>query len=425
MNKIIVPKKAIVPFIIMVVLFFTNGFAQSMTDTLLAAFKKIMSMTDFGTSLIQQAFYGAYFLLALPAAIFIRKYSFRSGFLLGIGLFVLGALLFYPSSQTMIYGHFLTSLFILASGLSVLEVSSAPFVFFLGSPETGTQRLNLCVSFIPVGAIAGVLVSKYFILSNLNSAGVSERANMSVEQLDIIRISELEAVMRPYIGIAFFMLLLLVIIYFFKMGKESDLPIDSLKSSVSRLIKNRTYVFGVITQFFYVGAQIGVWSFCIRYVTHHINITEDEASVYYLASQIIFALMRFVFSGLMRFLKPSILLMVSAIFAAVCTLFVIYGSGYTSIYALVGISGFMSLMFPTIYGISIQDVERDKKIAGSGLIMAILGGAILTAAQGYISDISNSINYAYSVPLVCFVIVFLFSIYVIKRERGIDSVNNN
>ena len=418
-QKTIVPKNLIFPFIIITSLFFMWGLANNMTDTLLAAFKKIMSMSDFQTSLIQLAFYGSYFCLALPAAIFIKKYTYKAGVLLGLGLFILGALLFYPASITKVYGHFLIALFILAGGLSILETTSNPYIIMMGPAESGTRRLNLSQSFNPIGSITGVVLSNLFILSSLNSAGVQERANMTIKQLDLIKSSELNAVMGPYVGVAFILLLLWITIAVAKMpvGSDSQEQVN-LGATVRRLLHNKKYYTGVIAQFFYVGAQICVWSFTIRLVMSELHINEQKSSNYYIAALILFVFARFVFTGLMKFINPRILLSISAILAMLSTSFVILGNGLLAVVALVLISGFMSLMFPTIFGISVSGLGSDTKIGGSGLIMAILGGAILPLLQGKISDMTHSINISYIVPLICFIIIAWYGISSLKLDKS-------
>ncbi len=414
----VISKKLLLPFILITSLFFMWGLANNMTDTLLAAFKRIMSMSDFQTSWIQIAFYGSYFCLALPAALLIKKYTYKTGVLAGLGLFVAGALLFYPASQTMVYGHFLAALFVLAGGLSILETSSNPYVITMGSEETGTQRLNLAQSFNPIGSITGVFLSKYFILANLNTASEAERALMPAGELQGIQAAELNAVMGPYVGVAAILLLVWVAIAVTKMpeAKEEDQQNTDFFGTLKRLIHNKNYRQGVMAQFFYVGAQIGVWSFTIRYVMLELNVNEERASTYYLAALILFTISRFLFTGLMKFFKPGILLTLSALLAIISTLFVVFGNGLFSVISLVAISGFMSLMFPTIYGISVRGLGDDTKIGGSGLIMAILGGAVLTAIQGQVSDLTGNIHYAFFVPALCFVIIAGYGMVAAKRN---------
>ncbi len=407
----------LLPFALITSLFLMWGLANNMTDTLLAAFKRIMSMTDYQTAFVQYAFYGAYFCLAIPAAILIKKFTYKAGVLIGLGLFIAGALLFYPASQTMVYSHFLTALFILAGGLSILETTANPYIIAMGPEETGTRRLNFAQSFNPIGSIIGVLLSKFFILSNLNQADAAQRAAMSPEQLQAIQAEELGAVMGPYVGVAFFLLALWLAIAFTKMPKASDEDdnIDFI-SAFRRLIRRPHYVWAVVAQFFYVGAQIGVWSFTIRYVMQELKLNEDQAASYYLAALILFLASRFACTFLMRFIEPRRLLLAMALLAMAFTAGVIFGRGQTAVYALVAISACMSLMFPTIYGLGLRGLGQDTKIGGSGLIMAILGGAVLTGLQGKVSDLTGSIHYAFFVPLFCFAVVAFYG-FAARRLR--------
>lgn len=399
------------PFILITSMFFMWGLANNMTDTLLAAFKKIMSMSDFQTSWIQVAFYGSYFCLALPAALVTRKFDYKTGVLIGLGMFIGGALLFYPASQTMVYGHFLVALFVLAGGLSILETSANPYIIRMGPPETGIQRLNLAQSFNPIGSITGVLLSKFFILSQLDQASEEERAALSPAQLESIQQAELSAVMGPYIGTALLLFMIWLMIYFTRMPKGSDrAERDSLRTIFTRLFKNINYKWGVVAQFFYVGAQIGVWSFTIRYVMKELGLDESDAATYYLASLVVFTASRFVCTALLNYIRAEKLLALCALGAIVCCLVVVVFSGFTGVIALVLISGFMSLMFPTIFGLTITGLGDDTKIGGSGLIMAILGGAVLTAVQGTVSDITSSIKLAFLVPAMCFLVIFIYGL---------------
>ena len=415
-KKKLIPRELLWPFILLTSCFAWWGLANNMTDTLLAAFKKILSMSDFQTSWIQIAFYGSYFCLALPAAIFIKRYTYKSGVLLGLGLFIVGALLFYPASKTMNYFHFLGALYVLAGGLSILETSANPYIIALGPEETGTRRLNFSQSFNPIGSILGVLLSKLFILSNLNEASAEERAAISAEQLKQIQSEELSAVMGPYVTVAFLLIIIWLLIALMRMPGASDTAHElNLGATFRRLIHNKNYVWGVVAQFFYVGAQISVWSFTIRYVMQELNINEEKASTYYLAALFLFAFSRFICTWLMRFITPGKLLSLLSFLAMTCTLTVILGGGYVGVCALVGISGCMSLMFPTIFGMAVRGLGDDSKIGGSGLIMAILGGAVLTAAQGQVSDLTGNISFAYIVPFICFLIVLYYGAIVSKK----------
>jgi len=408
----------IIPFILVTSLFLMWGLANNMTDTLLAAFKRIMSMTDFQTSWIQVAFYGSYFCLAIPAAIFIQRFTYKAGILLGLGLFITGALLFYPASQTMVYGHFLAALFILAGGLSILETTANPYILAMGPEETATRRLNLAQSFNPIGSIIGVVLSKFFILSKLNLATAEERAAMSPDELSLIQSAELSAVMNPYVGVAVLLAVLWLVIALYKMPEASDDgKMAGLGAAFRRLFSKKHYLWGVVAQFFYVGAQIGVWSFTIRYVMKELNLNEDEASTYYIVALVLFTVSRFVNTWLMQFITPRRLLTGSAVLAMVLTSVVMFGGGYVGVYALIAISACMSLMFPTIFGLASEGLGKDTKIGGSGLIMAILGGAVLTLIQGQVSDSTGSINLAYGVPLVCFLIVAYYGAVASHRPE--------
>lgn len=412
-------KTPILPFILITSLFLMWGLANNMTDTLLAAFKKIMSMSDFQTTFVQYAFYGAYFCLAIPAAILIKKFTYKTGVLIGLGMFIAGGLLFFPASKTMVYGHFLVALFILAGGLSILETSANPYIIAMGPEETGTRRLNLAQSFNPVGSIIGVVLSKFFILSQLNQADAVTRASMDANQLKAIQAAELSAVMGPYVGVSVFLVFLWLAIVFTKMPPASDesSTID-FSGAFSRLFRQKHYVWAVIAQFFYVGAQIGVWSFTIRYVMKELNINEEAASSYYLAALILFLASRFICTYLMKYFSPKQLLTTLAVIAMMLSLIVMFGSGYTGVYALVGISGCMSLMFPTIYGLGLRGLGEDVKIGGSGLIMAILGGAVITGVQGIVSDNTGSINLSYIVPMICFAIIVYFAQFQAEPSKA-------
>ena len=376
-------------------------------------------MSDFQTTFIQYAFYGAYFCFALPAAMLIKRYTYKTGVLFGLALFIIGAMLFFPASKTMVYGHFLVALYILAGGLSFLETAANPYIIAMGPEETGTQRLNFAQSFNPIGSIMGVVLSKFFILSNLNEADEATRAGMSAEELLNIQQEELAAVMGPYVGVAIILMLLWLAIAFTRMPKASDEKTKlNLGASFKRLMENSNYVWAVVAQFFYVGAQICVWSFTIRYVMQELSLNEADASSYYLGALILFLTSRFVCTWLMNFIRPAQLLMYMALAAAVLSLTTMTSGGYIGVFALVGISACMSLMFPTIYGLGLRGLGEDTKIGGSGLIMAILGGAVLTGIQGQVSDATGSINFSYIVPLLCFVVI---AYYGSRVMRSVDS----
>ena len=418
-----VEKKYLLPFCLVTVLFLLWGIANNMTDTLLSAFKRIMSMTDTQTTLIQFAFYGSYFCFALPAALYIRKYSYKSGVILGLGLYAAGAILFFPAAKVASYGFYLAALYILAGGCSILETTANPYILSMGSPETATRRLNIAQAFNPMGCITGILLSQYFILGELSSASAAERAAMSPEQLAAMQAHELGAVTGTYMTLGFVLLAILVVMLLVKMpeGRDSGQG-DRLGAIFRRLFANRTYAWGVVAQFFYMGAQVGVWSFTIRLAMQELGILEAKAATIYLFAIVSFSAARFIFTWLMKWVKPArLLLWAAAADIALCLLVVLLrGTGWPCVAALIAVSFFMSLMFPTIYGLALGGVgEADAKIGASGLIMAILGGALLTPLQGKLSDLFG-VNVSFLVPVVCFAVVLLYA-------RGVvyNSVDKN
>lgn len=418
-----IEKKYLLPFCLVTVLFLLWGLANNMTDTLLSAFKRIMSMSDAQTSLIQFAFYGSYFCFALPAALYIRKYSYKSGVILGLCLYAAGAILFFPASKTASYAFYLAAIYIMAGGCSILETTANPYILSMGAPQTATRRLNIAQSFNPLGSITGILLSQYFILGELSSASAAERAAMSPEKLEALQAHELGAVTGTYMSLGFVLLAIMVVMLLVRMPEgRDDGAADSLKETFRRLLSNKTYKWGVVAQFFYIGAQIGVWSFTIRLVMQELGILEARAATIYLVSIICFSAARFLFTWLMKWFRPSKLLLWAAVADIVlCALVVLCkGSGWLCVGALVGVSFFMSLMFPTIYGIALTDVGADAKIGASGLIMAILGGALLTPLQGRISDLFG-VNSSYLVPLGCFVVVLAYACFVV--HNSVDKIS--
>ena len=397
------------PFILVSLLFLLWGMANNMNDTLLAAFKRIMSMSDLQTSLVQFAFYGAYFCFALPAAIFIGRHSYKAGILLGLALYSAGTMLFYPAGQAASYGFFLFAIYVMAGGCAVLETTANPYILSMGSPETATRRLNIAQTLNPVGAICGILLSRHFILSELNAADAAEREDMGAQALAAIQEHELDAVSGTYMLIGVALLALLAVIATVKMPKDRDSGKFDIRRTFGKLWHNKRWRYGVVAQFFYVGVQTGVWSFTIRLAMDRLGMTEKDASMIFLYSIIAFTLFRFLFTWLMAYVKPVRLLRVAAMAGIACTLGVIYGTGWASIWALVGISACMSLMFPTIYGIALEGVTGDDaKLAASGLIMAILGGALITPMQAVVSDVCG-IGPSFWVPVICFTVVLAFA----------------
>ena len=415
----VIPRKYLVPFILVTSLFFFWGIANNMTDTLLAAFKRIMSMTDTQTSLIQFSFYGAYAVLALPAALYIKRRSYKSGIIIGLLMYAMGTILFFPASKAASYTFYLIAIFIMAGGCSILETTANPYILSMGDPATATRRLNVAQAFNPLGSITGILLSTFFIQAELNQADAATRAAMDTEQLAAIQAHELGAVTGTYMTLGFVLLAVLVVMLFVRMPANGDVDKSiQFRATWGRLFKNRTYWTGVVAQFFYVGAQIGVWSFTIRLAMSELGILEQAGAIIYLMSIIGFSISRFVFTWLMKYFRPSRLLVVAAIADIVLCLVVVFTahSGWIAVGALMAISLFMSLMFPTIYGIALDGIGEDAKLGASGLIIAILGGALLTPLQAVISDAAG-INTSYLVPCFCFVVVLLYGLMVERGQR--------
>lgn len=414
----VVPRPVLLPFVLLTTCFAAWGVANNMTDPLVKVFSRVFVMSAAQGSLVQFAFYGAYFCLALPAAMVVKRWSYKTGVLLGLGLFITGALLFYPASHSMVYGHFLAALFILAGGLSILETSANPYIIALGPEQTGTLRLNLAQAFNPVGSNLGVWLASTFILTQINTAGDAERTGMSPEALRAIQGAELQAVMGPYVGMALVLVALWVAIALVKMPAASDAgPGLDFGPTVRRLLRNPHYAFGVVAQFFYVAAQICVWTFTIHYGVAALGLTEAESGSYLQYSLIVFLVARFVCTALMRLFRPSMLLTVLAAIAIVLSAAVVLAPGPVGIWSLVAISGCMSLMFPTIYGIALRGLGDDTKLGAAGLVMAILGGALLPLVQGALVD-SVGAPASYMIPLVCFVIVAAYGLFDWRRPMS-------
>jgi len=471
-NHRIIPKGIVLPFILLSSLFFAWAIPNNLTDTMLAAFKRIMSLTDTKTAWIQVACYLlGYGCFAIPGALFIKRFTYKSGVLLGLGMYAMGTFMFYPAMLTSRGGveigfiMYLFALLILFAGLSILETSTNSYVCAIGPESTATQRLNFAQSFNPFGAISGVIISQVFILSKLNTMAASQRAALPANELVRIQGIELKVLSLTYVVIGLVMVGLLLAIYFTRMPKlkEDDKRLN-FPGTFRRLRKNHNYVWAVTAQFFYVGAQIAVWSFIIRYVMQRMQLdvviaqlgpnpttaeiitklrnlepiaagfynflewagltallprtSEQAGATYYIMSLIAFVLGRFICTGMMKFVKPRNLLTALALIAVVCCLTAIYGQGFIGVYTLVGVSGCMSLMFPTIYSLGIDGLGEDTKIGGAGMIMAIAGAAFLTQVQGIVSDQSGSIIYAYWVPAIAFMVVAYYGAVVSRKHES-------
>ena len=433
----LIPPHYLVPFVLVGVLFPLWGFANDITNPMVKAFSRILLMSNFEGSLVQFAFYGGYFAMAFPAAMFIKRFTYKSGILVGLGLYATGALLFIPASMMMAFWPFLVAYFILTCGLSFLETTANPYILSMGSEETATLRLNVAQAFNPLGSLLGMFTAQQVILARLNVATQAERAALPPEELAAVTASDLAIVRGPYVGIALVIIAFFVIIAIMKMphAAASTHRLD-LRATLGRLLANKRYREGVIAQFFYIAAQIMCWTFIIQHGTEVLmgrGMTESQAEVaaqgYNIVAMIIFAASRFICTLLLRFFQPGVLLLVLALAGFALILGTILIPGIGGLYCLVGVSACMSLMFPTIYGIALTGLGDDAKIGAAGLIMAILGGSILPPLQAMIMDMEgfqlgplllSSIRASFVMPLICFAVVAWFGwrTMVAHREPG-------
>jgi FHS family L-fucose permease-like MFS transporter len=428
----LVPKELILPFILITSLFALWGFANDITNPMVAAFKRVLELNNTQASWVQMAFYGGYFTMALPAAFFIKKYSYKTGILLGLGLYGFGAMLFYPAAAWESYGFFLASLYILTFGLAFLETTANPYILSMGPEATATQRLNLAQAFNPMGALAGLFVAKQFILNALQSNATDANGTIIFSSLDeaskaVIRTADLMVIRNPYVMLGLVVIAILVVIAMVKMPESKETGKVEFKATMKRLLKNRNFVEGTLAQMFYVGAQIMVWTYIYQYA-EVLGISNAEAVNYGYAALVIFLAGRWICTFLLRFIAPTKLLSIFSVLAILFTAGAIFLPGMTGLYSLVAISFAMSLMFPTIYGIALDGLGEDSKFAAAYLVMAIVGGAIMPTLQGMIMDIGGvayddtlilgvpEVNFSFILPLACFVMVLLFSLRVKKVQ---------
>ena len=419
-------KKYLVPFILVTFCFALWGFANDVTNPMVKAFSKIFRMSVTDGSLVQVAFYGGYFAMAFPAAIFIRKYSYKAGVLMGLGLYATGALLFFPSKAIGIYGCFLIAYFIMTCGLSFLETSCNHYILSMGEPETATRRLNLAQCFNPCGSIIGMFVAMNFIQAKLNPLSSDERALLGDADFEAVKNADLDVLISPYLAIGAVIVVMFLLILFTKMPKNSDQNHElSIMPALRRLVTLKRYREGVVAQFFYVGAQIMCWTFILQYGTRVFmaeGMDEQAAEVlsqrFNIYAMLFFICSRFIATWLMRWVSPARLLTVFGILAMVLTIGVIVSHDRTGVYCLVCVSGCMSLMFPTIYGIALDGLGDDAKFGAAGLIMAILGGSVMPWLQAKIID-AGMTNFSFILPFICFLVVTIYG-YRITRSRSID-----
>lgn len=436
----VVKKELLFPFIIITSLFALWGIANDLTNPMVSAFKKVMpELSNVQASLVQFAFYFGYFFMALPAALFIRKYSYKSGIILGLSLYAIGAFLFYPAAVFEEFNYFLVSLWVITCGLAFLETTSNPLILSLGDKETATQRLNLAQAFNPIGSLLGMIVAQQFVITALRSddkdaSGALIYDTLSETAKAAVRENDLGVISVPYILLGLVVLVIMIIILFTKIPKTPEEDKISLSASFKKLFANKNYVQGVIAQAFYVGAQIMCWTFIFQYVDNiNEGLPESEhltATWFNVAAMIIFLTGRWIGTGLMKTINPSKILMLFSIGGIIFCAGAILINGTLGLYSLVGVSLFMSIMFPTIYGIALKNMGDEAKIGSAGLVMAIVGGALMPVLQGSILDWGGpgfadeqilgfipEVNFSFILPLICLAVVARYGYVTWKTSK--------
>lgn len=423
----LVPRKYLLPFILVTALFALWGFANDITNPMVAAFQTVMELSATKASMVQFAFYGGYATMAIPAALFIRRYSYKTGILIGLGLYAFGAFLFIPAAAYEQFSFFCVSLYVLTFGLAFLETTANPYILSMGPKENSTQRLNLAQAFNPVGSLSGMAVASLIILPNLisdkrNAAGELIFNLLPEAEKASIRVHDLAVIRDPYVAIGLIVLVMFIVIALVRMPRtdESGEKFSGI-ATLRRLIANRTYCLGVVAQIFYVGAQIMVWTFIIQYA-ERLGLTKAQGQVYNICAMGLALAFRFIGTAVMRFIPARRLLVVFGCGAMLCTAGAIFLTDMAGLYSLVAISAFMSIMFPSIYGIALERVEsRDTYLGAAFLVMAIVGGALMPPLQAMIIDLKTvasmpAVNVSFALPLLCFSVVTAFALYALRKS---------
>ena len=433
----VVSKELAFQFVIITILFALWGIANELTAPMVSTFKKVMpELSNLQASFVQMAFYFGYFFMAFPAALFIRKYSYKSGIVLGLVLYATGAFLFYPAAHYQSYTFFLISLWVITCGLAFLETTSNPLILFLGHKDTATQRLNFAQAFNPIGAITGLVLAQELVIGSIKSNNYTSETfkALSSDELASIREHDLGIISIPYIGLGIFVLAILIIILFTKMPKTVQEEKMSVSESFKKLWANKNYKFGVVAQAFYVGAQILCWTFMYQYVdninaTYGLNIT---ATNYNIGAMLLFLTGRWIGTAMMKTINPSKMLVYFGIGGMICAAGAILLQGMPGLISLISISIFMSIMFPTIYGIALKDMGDEAKIGSSGLVMAIVGGALMPLLQASVLDWGGpgfsdlkifgfipEVNFSFILPLICLGVVALYGFSTMKDSKSV------
>jgi FHS family L-fucose permease-like MFS transporter len=429
----LITRDILLPFVLVTSLFALWGLANDITNPMVSAFKKVLELSNTQASWVQAAFYGGYFTMSLPAAYVLQRYTYKTGILIGLGLYAAGALLFYPAAAMESYLFFLTALYVLTFGLAFLETTANPLVLSLGPAETATQRLNFSQAFNPVGALTGLFIAQTFILKSLQSDDLDTSGNSIYETLEpsakaAVRSADLEAIRNPYVIIGLVILVILMVMAKTKIPEQQQTSNEPTRmgASLRRLLKKEQCYGGFIAQLFYVGAQIMCWTYIYQYA-ERLNISNAAAVNYAYAALVLFMLGRFLFTSLMRRINARRLLLVLSFAAATFTLGTIFLPGMLGLYALVLVSFCMSIMFPTIYGITLNQLGEDAKTASALLVMAIVGGALMPVLQGLVLDLGgpgyndalilgvSEVQFSFVIPLLCFAVVGLYAYRSVKN----------
>lgn len=412
----------LVPFLMITSCFALWGFANDVTSPMVKAFSKIFRMSVTEGALVQVAFYLGYFVMAFPAALFIQRRSFKAGVMVGLSLYAIGAMLFFPAKAIGLYPPFLLAYFVMTCGLSFLETSCNPYIYCMGSEETATQRLNLAQAFNPVGALSGMYVAMNFVQARMNPMDSATRATLSEAEFNAVKDHDLGVLIQPYVFIGAVIVALLIAICLTKMPMAGDTHSNKrLIQSLKELVRIKNYREGVVAQFFYIGAQVMCWTFIIQYGTRvFMDEGMDERSAEILSQKfniialVLFTCSRFICTWFLKYIQPGRLLSILAVAGAVAACGAICFTNRTGVYCIVAISGCMSLMFPTIYGIALRGLGDNVKVGGAGLIMSILGGSVFPPLQASIIDMDwrlfdlPATNTSFVMPLICFVVVAIY-----------------
>lgn len=481
----LLPAGMLLPFILVTSLFALWGFANDITNPLVKAFKDIFVISNAQSSLVQTAFYGGYATMALPAAIFIRRFSYKAGILVGLALYALGAFIAIPAAAGANFNLFLVALYVLTFGLAFLETTANPYILSMGPAETATRRLNLAQAFNPIGSLSGMVVASFFILGSLQVEDIRSDVSAHVEAVQAgepaagvdpdltdyltaragtseaiaeagdlfsstladfqtgaltqhdgrsfaeMQQHDLTIIRTPYVVIGLIVVAMMIVFFVTKMpdtGGDREKSLN-LGPVFKRLIVNKRYVEGVIAQAFYVGAQIMCWTFIIHYATTNLGLSAASAQNYNILAMGIFCVSRFICTFILRFFSPGKLLFALSIAAGIATLGAIFAPGFAGLYSLIAISACMSLMFPTIYGIALDGMGDDAKLASAGLIFAIVGGALMPPLQGTLIDLGGpdgilfglpAVSASFVLPLLCFVVIATYGwrTFTIHHERA-------